>query len=358
MVVSGYLLDRKRLGLALGSMDCQPQTRLKCPFPWFGGKSRVAHVVWPRFGRLRNYVEPFAGSLAMLLGVPRSDGRTETVNDKDAYISNFWRAISADPQQVASYADWPVNENDLHARHAWLVSQKECLVARLEGDPEFFDPKIAGWWVWGISSWIGSGFCSGKGPWTSVDGELVRGEGKCVSRARPHLHSRMGVCKKRPLLGNAGRGVLKKSLSKGDGLLAWFGALSERLNDVRVCCGDWSRVTGPSVLFPSASNGSTGVFLDPPYSDEAGVDGALYSEGDGQVAHDVREWCLENGGDTRLRIALCGYEGEHSMHEDWECVTWKTVGGYGCQGEGNGRDNLGKERIWFSPGCEQAGFGL
>lgn len=39
---------------------------LKAPFPWFGGKSRVAPQVWERFGDVDNYVEPFAGSLAVL----------------------------------------------------------------------------------------------------------------------------------------------------------------------------------------------------------------------------------------------------------------------------------------------------
>ena len=29
-------------------------------------------------------------------------------------------------------------------------------------DPDDFDAKIAGWWVWGQSSWIGHGWCDGK----------------------------------------------------------------------------------------------------------------------------------------------------------------------------------------------------
>ena len=57
-------------------------TRLRAPFPWFGGKSRVAHIVWSHFGDVRNYVEPFAGSLAVLLGRP-TEPKIETVNDLD-----------------------------------------------------------------------------------------------------------------------------------------------------------------------------------------------------------------------------------------------------------------------------------
>ena len=64
---------------------------LKAPFPYFGGKSKVAPLVWSRFGDVRNYVEPFAGSLACLLARPSPFVGTETVNDADGLISNFWR---------------------------------------------------------------------------------------------------------------------------------------------------------------------------------------------------------------------------------------------------------------------------
>jgi hypothetical protein len=65
---------------------------LKAPFPWFGGKSRVADIVWDRFGDVPNYVEPFFGSGAVLLGRPHAQG-TETVNDLDCMLANFWRAL-------------------------------------------------------------------------------------------------------------------------------------------------------------------------------------------------------------------------------------------------------------------------
>lgn len=57
---------------------------LRAPFPYFGGKSRVAAECWRRFGDVRNYIEPFMGSAAMLLGRPHwpwKGNRIETVND-------------------------------------------------------------------------------------------------------------------------------------------------------------------------------------------------------------------------------------------------------------------------------------
>jgi hypothetical protein len=92
----------------------------------------------------------------------------------------------------------------------------------------------------------------------------------------------------------------------------WMLALADRLRRVRVCCGDWKRVLGPSA---TEKIGVTGVFLDPPYSAEADRDPSIYSQEDLDVAHRVREWALEHGDNPKLRIALCGYEGEHEMPE-------------------------------------------
>jgi hypothetical protein len=309
-----------------------------------GGKSRIAPEVWARFGSVVNYVEPFAGSLAVLLARPAGWTGSETVNDADGFISNFWRALAAEPDIVAAYADWPVNENDQHARHVWLVGQRESLTARLEGDPAFYDAQIAGWWVWGICCWIGAGWCAGDGPWRSEAGQLVHlgDAGQGVHRKLVHLgDAGRGVHRQRVHLGTAGRG--------DEGLAAWMGALAERLRRERVCCGDWSRVCGPT---PTVKQGLTGVFLDPPYSDEAARTGDLYAVDSGTVAHDVRAWALAHGDDPDLRIALCGYQDEHAMPAGWVSVRWKAHGGYGSQGQGRGRANAAREVVWFSRHCQ------
>ena len=80
-------------------------TPLKAPFPYPGGKSRIAPVVWQRFGDPANYIESFFGSGAVLLARPPFDGnRIETVNDLDGHLANFWRALQADPDAVAYFA--------------------------------------------------------------------------------------------------------------------------------------------------------------------------------------------------------------------------------------------------------------
>ena len=307
--------------------------RLDAPFPWFGGKRKVAAEVWSRFGAVDNYVEPFFGSGAVLLARPNPSGN-ETINDLDGYVANFWRAVKSAPHATAGWADNPVSENDLHARHVWLLQQRESLRARLEGDPDWCDPKIAGWWVWGIACWIGSGFCSGNGQWWIDD-----------DRQLVHLgNNGRGVNRKRVHLGNNGQGEPEARLTD------WFGVLADRLRAVRVCSGDWSRVCGPSVTF---KHGLTGVFLDPPYADTAERQSDLYREDSEDVAHAVRAWAIENGDNRLLRIALCGYEGEHEMPDSWAVHAWSAGAGFGGQADertGNGK----RERIWFSPHCLSA----
>jgi DNA adenine methylase len=312
-------------------------TTIKAPFPYWGGKRKAAAAIWDRFGNVPNYVEPFCGSCAVLLSRPH-DAQTETVNDADGLLSNFWRAVKADPDAVAYHADWPVNENDLHARHSWLVGQKDSLQSRLEGDPDYFDTKIAGWWVWGCACWIGSGWCSGEGPWQvqEVDGmrKLVHvgDQGRGVNRKRVTIAGPAGGC---------------APLPENEDLCAYFRQLCDRLRRVRVCCGDWTRVMGESVTI---KHGMTGILLDPPYADTANRDNRLYRVDSETVAHAVREWAIENGDNPLMRIALCGYEGEHIMPESWECFAWNAGQGFGGQAKER-TENGKRERIWFSPAC-------
>lgn len=342
------------------------KTILKAPFPWFGGKSRAADLIWSRLGNPQNYVEPFAGSLAVLLQRPHTP-KTETVNDLDGFVANAWRSITFHPDEVAFHADYPVLETDLHARHAHLVRIRGDLTARLEGDPSYCDPMLAGWWIWGACLWIGSGWCNGTGGWVVENGRLIRakqGEFAGDARKLPHLgDSGKGVQRQLPHLGNSGTGVTRPGISRqmphvsdagtgdarssvhGSGVYEWMHQLSQRLRRVRVCCGDWSRVVTPSV---TTKHGITGVLLDPPYSD-TGNDTDVYGIADSHgLSALVRQWALDNGRDPLLRVALCGYDGEHNELErhGWTVEAWRAAKGY--QGD---TVNTRRERVWFSPNC-------
>lgn len=298
---------------------------LRAPFPWYGGKSLAAPLLWQAFGKVPNYVEPFAGSMAVLLARPHP-AKIETVNDKDGLIANFWRATKRAPEAVAEFCDWPVNEADLHARHQWLVDQALPLTERLMTDPEYYDAKVAGWWVWGICTWIGNGWCS-------VDERLHR----CLPKIGTPGHGIHAPSRKKPLT-HRNKGVHRNGAPED-----LFAILAERLRNVRVCCGDWLRVLGRSTLGIDAHHGMTpcAVLLDPPYAHDE-REKRLYREDSADLSGLVRAWALENGDNPQLRIALCGWDGEHSMPASWKQVAWRS--------KGSGK-NRGRERIWLSPHC-------
>jgi hypothetical protein len=296
--------------------------KLKAPFPAFGGKSKVAAMVWDYLGDVDNFCEPFCNSAAVLLARPHA-GKVETLNDWDCMVANFWRATKCDPEAVAFHADNPVNEADLHARHRWLVLSEDAAIfrQRMRTDPEYFDAKAAGWWCWGACCWIGSGWCiepqqlphmtGGRGvnltqqlPHMDPVGRAVatgpadklsqqipflnQWNGQAVTEAsfnpqkgladthRPQLadayslgrgvnsgaitQKRIHLGADRPLLGDYTNDTCRQRLAW---LTDWMLRLRDRLRAVRVCCGDWIRVCDS----PSTTTrlGLTGLFLDPPY---------------------------------------------------------------------------------------------
>ena len=349
---------------ASSTMAAGQKDPLKAPFPYFGGKSGAAPTVWQAFGQVDNYVEPFAGSAAMLLGAPPGK-RIETINDADGFVANFWRAIAKDPEAVAHHADWPCIEIDLFARHGWLVNRAERLKWSLE-DPDFYDAKIAGWWCWGACNWIGSGWCQGVGPWSSNGANITTNRklphlsnaGQGINRKLPHLgDAGQGINRQLPHLGDAGRGINRQLPHLGDAgqgsehprttfIRDWMQALHARMKDVRVCCGDWARTVKDSV---TTRHGLTGLFLDPPYTKGA-MDYAAGGVGT-DLPMQVQAWCAANGQDPQLRIVLCGHAGEHDalLQHGWHTRTWTARKGYALTDEAvqNSKD----ETIWCNPAC-------
>ena len=307
---------------------------MKAPFPYFGGKGRIADRIWELLGDPGGYVEPFAGSAAVLLARPKfSVRRVETINDFDGWLVNVWRSLKHNPAGVAEHAFGPVTEIDYHARLAWLQNRRnDGLVSWLEGNPEVYDAKAAGWWLYVAACGIGDPW--GKGPWVVQDGRLVDG------RELPHLgDAGRGVNRELPHLGNAGKAQLE----------AYLRTFQKRLERVRITCGDWRRVLKPSVTRATAGNGDRAIFLDPPYV----VGGDLYAVtnqgGDhNSISAEVREWCISEA--AGMKVILAGYDDEHDalLEHGWRIELGKSGGGAGY----NTNADAGKrERLWVSPEC-------
>lgn len=286
---------------------------LKAPFPYFGGKSKVAGEVWKRFGDVNNYIEPFCGSMALLLHKDEPT-KYELVNDIDGLLTNFWRAIKFDPEGVADLAEVPSTEIDMMARHNWVAARKDN-ITKMQEDPSFYDVEAAAYWVYVRSSMIGQR--------SIFDTDIGMRVPRLSSPAGIHAGSRRGE------------------------LVSVFHALSNRLRKVTICCGQWNRLLTNDPIKNAAVPAA--IFLDPPY--QAGEFDVGVYEHCNDVFTEVRDWCIKNGNDPDLRIALCGYGG-NEMPENWVEYSWSTAGGMGrLSDEGRGRDNASRERIWFSPHC-------
>ena len=64
---------------------------LKPPFPYFGGKQRIAEKIVAMFPDHKHYIEPYCGGLSVLFAKPVAP--LETVNDLDGDVIAFWRVL-------------------------------------------------------------------------------------------------------------------------------------------------------------------------------------------------------------------------------------------------------------------------
>lgn len=372
-------------------------TGLRAPFPWYGSKRGAAILIEQLHGDVNNLVIPCAGSIGELLG-RSSPAKIELVNDLDGLVVNAWRAIKYSPERVADLVDYPVHEVTLHAVHDHLIHARTTkglrrrsmksgrrgsrpLAEYLREDERHHDTRLAAWWIWGRSCWLGGGWCketSRKRPALAGQGDRphkghgvarqigregqgdamrtrVQGRGGSVYygqgvakpvtwRARPHLsHAGNGITPRQmPMVsgsytGHPGHGNgVHSSDAHRQGLLDWMEALAERLRFTRIICGDWRRALTPAT---TTSHGLTGVSFDPTYDLQAtGRSSRLYRKDDPGMSSDARAWCIEHGEDPLLRIVLCGKGEEHDklLGHGWTKHVWRERDG---------------ETLWASPHC-------
>lgn len=315
------------------------------PFVYYGAKRRFANRILARLGNLERYIEPFAGSLAVLLS--RAEPFPfEIAMDTHGLICNFWRALTADPEATARHSLYPTIHQDLTARHRWLVAWAEQNKARLVEDPDYFDAKAAGWWCWGMSHWIGGGFCAGR-PGDQIPKVDASNGGEGVSMQRrkfpdtiPHVDSK-----------NCGQGVsMQRRTCSRESVPEWFRTLAKRLDKVVVLNRDWKSATSGTILGNTRTHSTlTGLFLDPPYKivrkDGSSRKDTLYqSDADGEnPAVEAYDWAVEHG--SEYRIAYACHEGDFPVPEGWDAET-ETLGGR--------RGDRVMDQVMYSPTCLEA----
>lgn len=294
---------------------------------YFGGKALIADLVWSYLGDVKQYIEPFIGSAAVLLKRPptKHEKIYEIINDLDGMICNVWRSITFMPDDVVKYCDWPTSHIDLIARKKRMIKTYDELVKNLQADAEYCDPQLAGYYIYCASIWIGSG--------------LMR------PNQRPHLTDDTGIQSQRPHLAD------DTGIQSGSGVAEWIQALSRRLRGVKSICGEWKRVCGGNW---QANNRPVGMFFDPPYA-TVGRDEKIYHHDSTTVGTDVEKWCLERGANPDYRIVVAGYDDEYQtlLDNGWTFESWSAKGGYGNRGGGKTRGSVNRhrERLFISPHC-------
>ena len=92
--------------------------QVKPPFSYYGGKTTLATDIADLLPSHEHYVEPFAGSLAVLLAKPRAP--QETVNDLDSKLVAFWRVLRDRPDDL-----WRACALTPHSREELEAAQED-----------------------------------------------------------------------------------------------------------------------------------------------------------------------------------------------------------------------------------------
>ncbi|MDR2294714.1 MAG: DNA adenine methylase [Microbacterium sp.] len=105
-------------------------TALKPPIAYFGGKTSVAERIVALMPAHEGYVEPFAGSLSVLLAKP-AIAPVEVANDIDGKLMTFWRVLRDRPLELARAAALtPHSRAELEAAMLMREDLDELEIAR------------------------------------------------------------------------------------------------------------------------------------------------------------------------------------------------------------------------------------
>lgn len=252
--------------------------------------SIIAKEVWRHFENIKMYVEPFFNFGSVLISRPGKKFKNEIVNDYDGHIANVWRSIKFKSDEVAKCWDLINTRNMFDVKNILLEIEPNDLRQKLINDPEYCNPQLASYWLEYASNW-------------NNDDLKYKN-----SKENANFDKRE--------------------------MIGWF---QERLQNVKVVSGDWTRVMGGNWR---TARGNCGVFLDPPSKSKLGDNMDTFTE-DYNLTKDVLDWCKENGKDPLYKIAICDYDGKYKELEE---LSWNKF-------TPQEKVNSIQKVVWFSPAC-------
>lgn len=121
---------------------------MKPPVTYFGGKTAIADRIAAMLPDHEHYVEPFGGSLAVLLAKRRSP--METVNDLDGNLMNFWQVLRECPGDLERVCALTPHSRAEHENARTLDGDdleraRKVWVLLTQGRGGHLPPKNSGW---------------------------------------------------------------------------------------------------------------------------------------------------------------------------------------------------------------------
>lgn len=242
------------------------------PLAYFGGKTQLAPKIAALLPPHQHYVEPFAGSLAVLLAKPMS--RMETVNDLDGDLMTFWRVLRERPRELARVCALTPHSRAEHAGAADVVAVDDLERARL--------------------TWV----------------RITQGRAGTLRKTGWRYYvDPAGSSKGMP-------GYL-------DGYVERMAAASERLHHVSLECRPWQVLVETFGSIPSVC-----MYVDPPYLGSTRSSGTYQVEMSDEASHvDLLTALLR----ARCSIVLSGYASDlyNAALADWARIEIPTITGQG-----------------------------
>lgn len=224
--------------------------------PDIDNKRCAAELIWSIVGDTKVFMDSSFGFGAVLLSRPQSHDlmkNVEVVYDGYCFLTNAWRSIVYSPDKVMKWI-WSdsASEQDLSAAMSELMEASKLIGEKSLKDPEWHDPKIAGYWINFSSKFLN---LADDDPKSVVD---------AFKRRIRHVKSVYFDWKK-------------------------------------LCCGKWHMHHGRVV----------GAIFDP----HSIIDFGLEDETCDKKPEDIKDWCIDFGKRKNYKIVVIGHDGEYDSLE-------------------------------------------
>ena len=287
--------------------------------PWYGSKRTLAPRIVDELGPHTYYVEPFGGSLAVLLRKPASS--METVNDMHGDLINLARVLASESGAVELYgrASRMLMHEDLHTESKHHIKATECVPPETVGQVETSHIDRALHYL--VMSWQGRNGSAG----TMLSN---------ITLAKRFTH-------------NGGSGGLRW-LGAVESIPAWH----ERLRAVQIM-----RMDAIALLTRLGDQDKTVIYADPPYVEK----GAKYVHDFDQAGHEQLAGVLRSFRRARVVVSYYDHPLVRELYDGWtlvECPVAKALvnGGRRDQTSGpekapeilliNGRSHTSEEKLF------------